>query len=330
MKRLWWFVIGLMAITLLGCRSVAGPPTPTPVLPTPTLTPEIGLAFVTRAAPTVAIVQTTPTPLPTATVTPTPTPIIHTVVAGETLLGIALAKGTTTEEIQALNPEINPRLLPIGQALILPPPAANVTQLPQAVAVAVAIEVAQLHAYQTPVETIWLLGEVINEGEVPAENIQVEIALVAADGQITETRTAWAVSSILMPGERAPFAVLLSDPPSFVSESVSVIGAQAVNDTGSRHVDVSVVQAAVSSSGETVQLEGELQNTGKVTAVEPTIVATFYDEAGQMTGFSQQTVADTLGPGETIPFTVETTLPGGEAADTAVSVFALQAAAAEN
>ena len=80
--------------------------------PTPTLTP-------TRTP--------TATPTPTATQTPTPPPpptpippIVHQVQGGETLITIAQLHNTTTEAILAINPDVDPALLQVGQILLIP------------------------------------------------------------------------------------------------------------------------------------------------------------------------------------------------------------------
>jgi LysM repeat protein len=142
----------LLALTMSGCGPWPTPtatlvaPTPTSVLPT--LTPE--QATPTSVLPTPTPEQPTPTsvsppptsapPTPTsvsppptsAPPTPTsvsppptsapPTPIVHIVQPGENLYRIALMYGTTIEAIAAANGIYNPRLIYVGQRLIIPPP----------------------------------------------------------------------------------------------------------------------------------------------------------------------------------------------------------------
>ena len=65
----------------------------------------------------------TATPQASTTVQPGTTPPAantYTVVSGDTLSGIAAAKGTTLDVIQALNPGITPQTLGIGTVLKLP------------------------------------------------------------------------------------------------------------------------------------------------------------------------------------------------------------------
>ena len=79
---------------------------------TPTATP----THTRTATPT-----STPTQTPTPTPTPTPIPpLVHQVQEGETLIVIAEENDTTVEAILALNPDIDPQLIQVGQLLLIP------------------------------------------------------------------------------------------------------------------------------------------------------------------------------------------------------------------
>lgn len=89
-------------------------PTPTPrrVISTPVPTPE--------PTPTPA-----PTEAPTAEPTPTPEPaeaFEYTIVAGDTLLDIAISFDVTLDEVLDLNPGLDPDTLQIGQIILVPRP----------------------------------------------------------------------------------------------------------------------------------------------------------------------------------------------------------------
>lgn len=79
---------------------------------------------VSTATPTVRPTATrtlTPTPTPTSTPTPTPIPpLAHQVQEGETLSGIAARYNTTIRSILALNPDVDPHLIQVGQVLLIP------------------------------------------------------------------------------------------------------------------------------------------------------------------------------------------------------------------
>ncbi|MCP4415241.1 MAG: hypothetical protein GY805_01380, partial [Chloroflexi bacterium] len=183
----------------------------------------------------------------------------------------------------------------------------------QGTAVPLQVTVNKIHTYKTAIGSLWLLGEVINDGEEPVENIQVEIGLLGADGRSLATAAAWAATSIILPDERSPFAILINEPPvDFTLPIVSVVAGQVVIELGTRYLDVAVTESAISHSGDSVTLTGSFQNEGAEVANNVQIIATFYDSEGNVTGFQQQVVAETLQVGEERPFALETTPPGGK------------------
>jgi len=109
-------IVVALALTILAAGGFALygllPEEPEPQTPTPTLTP-------TRTpTPTPTPTPThTPTPMPTATPIP---PVAHAVQEGETLIDIAITYDTTTEAILALNPNVDPELIQVGQLLLIP------------------------------------------------------------------------------------------------------------------------------------------------------------------------------------------------------------------
>ena len=292
---------------------------------TPLPTPQIGVSFVTRAIPTTAVLQITPTPLPTATATPTATPVVVQIASGDTILGIAIQRGTTVEDILLLNPGIVPENLQIGQSIILPPPATAVALAAQGTAVPLQVTVSKIHAYQTPIGGLWLLGEVINEGRDPVENIQVEIGLLAADGRSLGSTTAWVATSIILPGERGPFAVLIDEPPAdFAQPAVSVVGGQHLVELGTRYLDVLLLNSEIELKDSGAVLSGLVRNDGAEVASSVQIIATFYDEQGSVTGFQQEIVAGRLAVGEERPFRLESTPLGGQTASYTLSIEAFR------
>jgi LysM repeat protein len=90
----------------------ASPPLSTPQpTPEPSLAPTPALTEAPTAAPTVA-----PSPTPAAT----PAYRIYIVQSGDTLSGIAARFHTTVAAIEALNNNVDPRLLHVGQKLKIP------------------------------------------------------------------------------------------------------------------------------------------------------------------------------------------------------------------
>lgn len=307
-----------------GCASPeeSGEITPSP---TPTVTPAIGVTLATVAPPTAALVQTTPTPLPTPTETPTPTPIVYEIQPGDTLLAIAIQKNTSVDEIVALNPTIQPQLLQIGQLIQLPPPATPIRQTVLGTPIPVEAAVKAVHLYRTPVGGLWVIGEVVNEGAHPVENVQVEAALLDEAGNVVVTVTAWVTPAVILPGARAPFAVLLADAPLESLQPAAMISSAAtVNDLGSRYLDLVVAGVEMVTEESHATLTGRVTNVGEDEAVQTMLVATVYDGQGRVAGFKETVLPGSILPGESAPFQLTLAPPGGRPVDYYLSVMALR------
>ncbi|NLF64090.1 MAG: LysM peptidoglycan-binding domain-containing protein [Chloroflexi bacterium] len=299
----------LLPLLLLVTACAGSDPTPATTTPTRTATPEIGISLVTRAPATVAIVRTTPTALPTATATPTPTPIIYTIAEGDTLLGIAIDNLTTVDEIKALNPGVVPELLQIGSQLQLPPPATAIFQGTRSTPIPLQVVVDQVNFYRTPVGSLWVLGEVVNEGEFAAADIQVQIDFPSGGQSLAIP--AWVQPPLLPAGDRAPFAALVREAPESESmPAVSIVGGAPLLDAGSHYLDLASGVTEATIEDDYVSLTGTITNTGELTANTISVVAIFYDSQGRVSGYSQQQLPGPLPPGETAPFALDGTPPG--------------------
>jgi hypothetical protein len=178
------------------------------------------------------------------------------------------------------------------------------------------VRVRQIDAYLTPVGSLWLLGEVINEGEVAAENVQVEVWLTAADGTPLTAVTGWVAAAVVPAGATAPFALLVNEPPAgFDYPVVAVVGGQSVVDLGNRSLAGSVVEAHGQFDDGAVLIAGQVRNEADLPVEQITIIATLYDAQGRVSGLQQIDVAGSLSPGETAVFQLSAAPPGGTAVD---------------
>ena len=327
MQKMRWLSFLFLLFVMVQCRRINRSQLATSA-PTasPSSTPRIGVSLVTRAAPTTAVLPITPAPLPTDTPTPTATPIIYVVVEGDTLLGIAIQEGTTVEAIQAMNPGVRPELLQIGQQLLLPPPATPDLPGVAGTAVPIQVDVVDVAAYRTPLNGLWLLGEVVNWGQQPAANVQISLGLLDATGQELGTAAAWAAAPVILPGETAPFGVLVGEVPAgFAQPSAGVRGGEVVLDLGLWYLDLAVVDTAVIDDGEQVHVSGHVQNNGLDTAVRISLTATFYNDLNQVTGYQQQDFVEPLAPTATMPFSLTAAPPGGQTNEVNIVVWAVKA-----
>jgi len=297
----------LVLLLLAGCQS-ASVATPAATLP-PTPTPLLGVDFVTRVMPTTAVIQTTPTPLPPTAIPPTATPIAYAVQEGDTLLGIAIDHQTTTEEITALNPDVDARLLSIGQIIILPQPAA--------VAIAVAgtpipiqADIENVVTYHTPLGGMWVMGEVKNDGDAPIANVQVEVALLTPSGEVGAMQTAWVATAVISPNQTAPFAMLF--PQQIDAQPVvSIVGGESVGDLGDRYLALTAVDTTLEIVEDGVLINGRLRNNGTLSTTQISLTTTFYDADDAITGYDYRILGDEMLPEGVFLFSFIAAPPGG-------------------
>jgi LysM repeat protein len=269
---------------LAGCGQVI---TVTPTA-TPAPTPTIGLAMVSATdEPTVTPAPYTPAP--TATPTVTPTPLIHTILAGESLLTIAENYGVSVSGLQDANGILDPRTLQIGQQLIIPREeeqvaAANATATPTPLPVAVQ----NLHFTENAIGGLWVLGEVHNTTGTPLEQVRVGVTLLDAQGAVVAQAQGLVALDLVDVEERAPFAILFGAAPGnfeqFQTYPVSAVPAY----VGSYYRDLAVEDVQTESERyASYTVTGLVRNVGPEEAVSVQVVLTAYDPLDRVIAMRQ-------------------------------------------
>lgn len=323
----WLLVLCLAtAVLLVACGEVLTPePSQTPQ---PTFTPSGTQRGTVRRTATAAPAE----PLPdTVTPTITPTPIVHVVQKGDTLQAVAFDFGVSVEALQAANGIDNPQFLQVGQRLIIPVDETDdqtisgqllptPTPLP--------IQIQGVAFYQTPVDSLLGLGEVVNTTAVTLTNVQVQATLLDSAGEpLVETNT-FVSMDIVAPGACSPFSVLFTaPPPDWVSYHMTVIRGQAAGILASAYVPISVTETEGRSTGPQFRVSGLVENlSAQHGAQSVDIFVTTYDAQGTVTGFrrsalSSDTVGPGLPPGEQRAFSFSLTTHGGPPDDFAVTAL---------
>ncbi|MCJ7548967.1 MAG: FxLYD domain-containing protein [Anaerolineae bacterium] len=292
--------MGLLLIGLSGCGSVL-----TPVPPTPTMTPASSL-HTGLVTPTVApeIYLTPIPPTPTFTPSPAPTPIIHMVESGDTLFGVALDYSVTVDGLLSYNGLDENDYLSIGQALIIPVEEEEVTgdggvmQVPVGNAILptptpLPLSTAGVALYDTPVGGMWCMGVVLNTTGGPVTNLQVRVTLTALDGTPLVSTRVLAAADYLLPEARAPFSVLFRNPPSGVADvTVELVRGEMLSPITESFVPLQVVVVEGSISGPQYRVRGTLLNDGAQTVTRVSVVATIYNEDGNVVGYRQLAMDD--------------------------------------
>jgi len=289
----------VVLLSLTACGSVltpipvAGFPTPSgatrAVLATPTVAPEI---YLTPVPPT-----------PTFTPSPTPTPVIHIVASGDTLFGVALEYGVTVDSLVRYNGLDENDYLSIGQSLIIPLEEealddGDVVQAPVGSAILptptpLPLDTAGIALYETPVGGLWCMGEVINTTGGPVTNLQVEVTLTSPDGKALAHARVLAAADYLPSEGRAPFSVLFREPPNGVTDVVvRLVRGEPVSPITASFVPLTVTDVDGAVSGPQYRVRGTLGNDAGQALSRISVVATIYNEAGNVVGYRQLAMGD--------------------------------------
>lgn len=317
----------LLALALTGCEQVT---TPVPATATPasqrTSTPLPVQPAATTSPPQPVLATPTPTASPTAA------PVVHVIQAGDTLGGIAAAYGVSVQALQEANGIENPLLLQIGQELVIPlgqetgaPEPGMILPTPTPLI----FGIRGVSFYETPVGSLWCLGEVVNTTLYTLTNVVVHVTLYDPSGTPVIEGDATAATDILPPAERAPFGILFIAPPdNFASHQVAVLRGEFVAEFTAGYVPLTVEEGQGAPIGPQFQVVGTLHNGDPTRAVtDVLVVATTYDGEGRVTGFRQQQidVGEGLEPGGSVPFQMLLTAHGGVPADFSVIAFGHEA-----
>jgi LysM repeat protein len=285
--------------------------------------PTASRASVDRATATVPPVPPADTPTPTIT----PTPFVHVVQQGDTLQAIAFEYGVSVEALQRVNGIENPQFLQLDQRLIIPlneegddaqPGLLLPSPTPQPV------QIRGVALYETPVGSLWALGEVANTTAITLTNVQVKVMLFDQDGQPVAETDAFAEVDLLPPQASSPFGILFTTPPDWASYQVTIIRGQEAGALADAYVSMALTDVDGRPLGSQFEVSGTVTNvsTGQV-AKSIDIIVTTYDAQGAVTGFRQHTVRldKVLAPGAEMPFSLSLAAHGGTPDD--FSIIAL-------
>jgi LysM repeat protein len=310
-------------VTLSACGTVVTPqPTPGPTPTSTSLpghTPVIGPAGTAPALPLAD----------TATPTVSPTPIIYVIKSGDTLLEIAQEYGVSVEALQRANGIEDPRFLRVGQEVLIPTGEEEDGEVASGgflipTPTPIPFDVQGVACYETPVSSLWCLGEVVNTTDAPVTNVQMLVTLFDTGGQRVAQADTFVAADLISPGGRSPFGILFVDPPpGQVVPQVTLVRGQVAGELASSYVSVSAIEVQGSLSGPQFEVSGLVQNDGELVADSVSVIATTYDADGVVTGFRHETVAldAPLAPGETAPFSLLLNFHGDAPVD--FSVIAL-------
>lgn len=155
--------------------------------------------------------------------------------------------------------------------------------------------------------TVWVLGELRNEGAIPAYTIKVTAQMVSDNGATVASATQGFV--YLGPGDALGFRISLNKPMAYSRAEVSV------SSTGTHHASYEKLQVAGATmqktsaayGGDNFEWTSSVTNNGVKALTACTVYAWFLDEYDNILWAETSFPAASLAPGASASFTVRTT-----------------------
>jgi LysM repeat protein len=215
---------------------------------------------------------------------PTPTTFTYAVVKGDTLSSIAQRNGVSLEALLAANPGVSPTTLSVGTKLIIPS-GSQATGVPTPTPAP--LPVRQARCWPESTGGLWCLALLQNEYAETLENLSTQFALLDANGQEIASQVVYGLLDILSPGAAMPLAAHFAPPvKGYANVRVQLLTATRLLPADTRYLPVSMdnTLVTVDASGRTAEVSGRVILTGKGSAKTLWVLASAYDEAGNVVG----------------------------------------------
>jgi LysM repeat protein len=275
------------------------------LIPLPALT--VALTPYHSSTPRPSLTPTSPATA-TALPSPTPTPRTHTVRLGEDLSSIAFRYGVSLDALIEANPKINPRVLIVGNVLIIPPSSkpqpTSQSAVPQVTPIPVELSQPVCYANRQGGLTCFSLAS--NPLQSSLENLSVVFRLVDRDSGAIQSQDAYAPLDVLAPAGAQPLMAVFPAPaPAHFDCGVELLTSLPSHSDNSRYLSAQVLDAktTLSNDGLSAQVSGSvhLQDSDK-TAVRVWVLATAFDASHQVAGYIRWQLASPLTSGQNQPF----------------------------
>lgn len=220
------------------------------------------------------------------------------------MLDVATRFHVSAAEIQEANGITDPRLLQIGQEIIIPnlgeaEAAGTPTPTPMPVHVA-----SQRDVLTTAGDAI-VLGEVVNDSGQGVEEVTVAIELQDGTGHVVHRVETAVLGDIIAPGAKTPFGVTIFGAPSYAKAVARVIRAMPEVPERAVHRDLRVAEISGRAVYDrTFVLVGKVRNYGEEPALDVFVVVTLYGRDGAVIGAAREPLPDVLESGDRALFQV--------------------------
>lgn len=222
------------------------------------------------------------------------------------MLAIALRNGISLEELQAANPDVNPRLLSVGTELIIP--LGEIIPDSPRTATPIPVSIASTECYAVA-DGVWCFLQVMNERQRELENLTARVVLYDNRGEILAEGTAISTLNKLPAESELPlvifFPVKISGD---IKTTTSVLSAQLVPRNDDRYLNawLEVEEKNLAEDGLQAKVNGTFGLPKKsVPGNVIWIVGVAYDIDGNIIGMRKIEQSGTLEPGASREFSLE-------------------------
>ena len=129
--------------------------------------------------------------------------------------------------------------------------------------------------------SVHIVGEIVNELDIPLNQIHVQIDLFDKNQQFIQTKETNSLVNTIMPGMKGPFDLILTNNEAKNTKSYSVNLSYQASPPKSQVIDVTE-STLTRDNHNNLMITGTVANNGDITANMISVIATLYDKQGNV------------------------------------------------
>jgi len=135
-------------------------------------------------------------------------------------------------------------------------------------------------------DALHIVGEIINNLEVPLNQINVHVTLLDEDGRLIAIKETSSLVNTIMPGMKSPFDLVLTDNEAKKTKSYSLELDYKVSPPKNQAIDITESELSRDNYNN-LMITGTVTNRGDITANTVAVIATLYDNEGNVAAVSR-------------------------------------------
>jgi hypothetical protein len=135
-------------------------------------------------------------------------------------------------------------------------------------------------------DALHIVGEIINNLEFPLNQINVHVTLLDEDGHLIATKETSSLVNTIMPGMKSPFDLVLIDNEAKKTKSYSLELDYKVSPPKNQVIDITESELSRDNYNN-LMITGTVTNRGDITANTVAVIATLYDNEGNVAAVSR-------------------------------------------